>query len=332
MGPLMQDLRYALRGFRRSPGFAAVAVATIALGVGANTAIFSVLNAMVIRPIPGVADPGRLVWITHVENGRAARVSYPDFLDYREHAGVFAGAAAVDRVPVHLATPDATERIQGQVAGGDFFATLGLVPAAGRFFGPDDDRARRPVAVLSAGYWHRRFGADPAAIGQLRVHQRPTVRDRRRRPGGVRRPRRRGASDVYLPLETFLSGTDRAGSLTSRRSERFRAIARLAPGVSKAPGGGGRGGDRGAQRPAARPRPARTHRLARDAERAGFPPGTCTRCSRSPAWVSPPPASSCSSPRPTSPTSCSAAPPGAAASSGSAWRSARRADASCGSS
>src|SRR6476646_9749979 len=118
MGPLMQDLRYALRGLRRSPGFAAVAVATIALGVGANTAIFSVLNAMVLRPMPGIADP--------------------DFLDYREHSGVFAGTAAVDRVPVHLATPDATERIRGQVAGGDYFSALGLVPAAGRVFGADD--------------------------------------------------------------------------------------------------------------------------------------------------------------------------------------------------
>ena len=237
MGPLMQDLRYALRGLRRSPGFAAVAVATIALGVGANTAIFSVLNAMALRPMPGIADPGRLVWITHVEDGRAGRISYPDFLDYREHAGVFAGAAAVDRIPVHLATPDATERIRGQLAGGDYFSTLGLVPAAGRAFVADDDRARRPVAVLSAGYWRRRFGADPAVIGRsVSINGRPfTIVGVA--PEGFAGLDVEEPPDVYLPLETFLSGTDRAGSLTSRRSEHFRAIARLRPGVSKADAG-----------------------------------------------------------------------------------------------
>jgi predicted permease len=229
----MQDIRYALRGIRRSPGFAAVAVATLALGVGANTAIFSVLNSMVLRPMPGIADAHRLVWITHVEDGRAGRVSYPDFLDYRAHAGVFDGAAAVDRLPVHLATADATERIQAQVAGGDFFSALGLVPAAGRFFFAEDDRARRPVAVLSSAYWRRRFEARPDTVGRA-----VSINGRAFTVIGIAPEGFAGLDveeppDVYLPLETFLSGTDRAASLTSRRSEHYRAIARLKLGVSK---------------------------------------------------------------------------------------------------
>jgi putative ABC transport system permease protein len=233
MSTLLQDLRYALRGLRRSTGFAAVAIVTLALGVGANTAIFSVLNAMVLRPMPGVAEPARLVWITHVENGRAGRVSYPDFADYRERAGVFTSAAAVDHVPVHLATADATERIQGQIAGGDYFSTLGLVPAAGRFFGADDDRARRPVAVISAGYWRRRFGGSASTIGRsVSVNGRPfTIVGVA--PDGFGGLDMEDPPDVYLPLETFLSGTERAQSLTSRRSEHYQAIARLKPGLSK---------------------------------------------------------------------------------------------------
>src|SRR5215475_207486 len=102
MASLGQDLRYALRSLARHPGFALAAVATLALGVGANTAIFSVVNAVMVRPIPGLSDPGRIVWITHVDGGRARRVSYPDVLDYRARQDLFSDVAAVDEVPAHI--------------------------------------------------------------------------------------------------------------------------------------------------------------------------------------------------------------------------------------
>ncbi len=234
MRTLTQDFRYALRGIARNPGFTAVAVLTLALGIGANTAIFSILNAMMLRPMPGVADPARLLWITHIENGRAARVSYPDAVDYRKHADVFAGVAAVDNVPVHVATPDATERLEAQIAGGDYFRVLGLVPAAGMFFTTEDDRARRTVVVISAGLWRRRFGADPRAVGRsVTVNGRPfTILGVA--PAGFAGLDLDSPPDVFLPLETWLSGTDRARSLGSRASARFRVLARLAPGTSPA--------------------------------------------------------------------------------------------------
>ncbi len=234
MGAFSQDVRYALRGIARSPGFAAVAVVTLALGVGANSAIFSIVNAIMIRPMPGVAEPGRLLWITHVEKGRVGRVSYPDALDYRENADVFAGLAAVDDVPVHVATADATERVRGEIAGGDYFAVLGVVPAAGRLFTAEDDHARRPVAVISAGLWQRRFGGDPAVIGRT-----VAVSGRTFTVLGVSSPGFAGLeldapADIFLPLETWLAGTDRAASLTSREAEHFRVVARLATGASRA--------------------------------------------------------------------------------------------------
>src|ERR1700752_2844746 len=136
MATLLQDLRYGIRGLARNPGFAAAAIATLALGVGANTAIFSLVNAVLVRPIPGISDPGRVVWITHAERGQARRVSYPDVLDYRARTDVFSGVAAIDDAPAHVSARGEVERITVQVAGGDFFDVLGVVPALGRTFTP----------------------------------------------------------------------------------------------------------------------------------------------------------------------------------------------------
>ncbi len=233
MGTFLQDVRYALRGLRQSPGFAAAAVVTLALGIGANSAIFSIVNVLMIRPMAGIADPGRLVWVTHFDAGRVARVSYPDAMDYRSQAGVFAGLAPVDGVPVHVATARETERLDAQVAGGDYFAVLGLVPAAGRFFTADDDRSRRPVAVLSSAYAGRRFGSETAAVGAAVV-----VNGRPFTVIGVAPKSFRGLEieappDVFLPAETWLSGGSRASSLTARQDDLFHAIARLKPGVPR---------------------------------------------------------------------------------------------------
>ena len=165
MSSLFQDLRYAWRALQRNPGFTAAAVATLALGVGANTAIFSVVNAVMVRPIPGLAGPERLVWITHTERGRARRVSYPDIVDYRGRQDVFSGVAAVDDTPAHVATAGEAERVTAQIAGGDFFTILGVAPQIGRVFTAADEEARRPAAVLSDAYWRTRFSADPGVIG-----------------------------------------------------------------------------------------------------------------------------------------------------------------------
>ncbi len=233
MGTLAQDLRYALRGLSKSPGFAAAAVATLALGIGANSAIFSVVNLLMIRPMPGLSEPGRLVWVTHRDGDRPMRISYSDALDYRDQAGAFSSLAAVDRAPVHLATAQETERVAAQIASGDYFALLGLVPAAGRFFAVEDDRARRPVAVVSAAYARRRFGSEGSAVGtDVLLNGRPFtivgVTPAAFHGLDIDEPR-----DVYVPAETWLTATGRAAALSERGDARFQAIARLKPGTTR---------------------------------------------------------------------------------------------------
>ncbi len=234
MQTLLQDLRYAVRTLGKSPGFTFVAVVTLALGIGANTAIFSVVNALMLRPMPGIAAPERLVWVTSLRRGRVGRVTYPDAMDYRDHAGVFSGLAAVERIPVHLSTANKTDRIEAQIASGDYFSVLGIIPASGRVFTSDDDRARRPVAVISAAYAEGRFGSAAAAIGVP-----VSLNGRAFTIVGVAPASFHGLDidaqpDVYLPAETWLADgdSDHAAWLTSRTRSHFRAIARLKPEVT----------------------------------------------------------------------------------------------------
>ncbi|HKD18105.1 MAG TPA: ABC transporter permease [Thermoanaerobaculia bacterium] len=231
MATLVQDLRYAARGLARNPGFTAAAVVTLALGIGVNTAIVSLIDAVLLRPVPGVARPERLAWIVQTEGGRTGRIAYPDASDYRGRAEMFDGVAAVDQLSAHATIDGASERVEAQIAGGDYFAILGVVPAAGRFFTADDDRARRPLAVLSGAFWRRRFGADPGVVGKTIA-----INGRSWTIAGVASPSFLGLDidvtpDVFLPVETWAEASGHAGELLSREAVRYRAIARLRAGV-----------------------------------------------------------------------------------------------------
>jgi putative ABC transport system permease protein len=165
---LSQDLRFAARMLRRSPGFAAVAVCTLALGIGATTAIFTVVNAIVLRPLP-FPDPARLVmvWETLPDSTRPNVVQTQNFLDWHARARAFDGIAAFDQLPATvLGTGDAEQLLLLRVSG-DFFATLGVPPALGRWIRQADDVRGAPrTVVLTHRLWRTRFGADPAVIGQ----------------------------------------------------------------------------------------------------------------------------------------------------------------------
>src|SRR6185369_5438608 len=115
MSTLPGDLRYAVRALMRSPGFTLAAIATLALGIGANTAIFSVVDAVFIRPVPGLSSPGKLVWITNHRRGRQQPLSYPYFLDQRMQAGVFRGVLAFDRRAVHVGAGGENERVEAEI-------------------------------------------------------------------------------------------------------------------------------------------------------------------------------------------------------------------------
>jgi predicted permease len=207
---LIQDLRFALRGFAKSPGFTAVVLATLALGIGANAAIFSLMDQVLLRPLP-VKDPGRLVVLSAPGpfSGRSSSnsqtvtpVSHPMFAGLRDRATVFSGVFAHFQAPVHLSIGDDTASATGDLVSGTFFPTLGLAPAHGRLLGPEDDRGAggHPVVVLSHRLFERRFGADPGAVGRtvrINGHAMTVVGVAPRGFDGVEVG---GVSDVFVPL------------------------------------------------------------------------------------------------------------------------------------
>ena len=167
MDNTLQDLRYALRLFLKSPGLTASAVLALALGIGANSAIFSVVNGVLLRPLAGVAEPDQLVTIEGTQNGRPANSRYPDYVDYRDNNSSLAGLAA--HCPTPLSFNNGTpERLRGDLVSGNYFAVLGVKPALGRLITPEDDDqpGSHAVAVLGYGFWRRAFGSEPTVIGQ----------------------------------------------------------------------------------------------------------------------------------------------------------------------
>jgi putative ABC transport system permease protein len=166
-GGLLRDVLYAARLLRRAPGFAATALLTLALGIGANTAIFSVLNAVLLRPLP-YADPGRLVLIgERGPDGSPNNVGYTTFLDWRDRARGFEEMTLIRSWNPTLIVNGQAERVSGMRVAANFFRTLGVKPAIGRDFTPADDTpASWQVVILSDGVWRRTFAADPGIVGR----------------------------------------------------------------------------------------------------------------------------------------------------------------------
>jgi putative ABC transport system permease protein len=173
---LRQDTGYALRVLGRGRGFAAVAMLTLALGVGANTAIFSVVRGVLLRALP-YPEPERLVAVQSVIRGSPTAVSPPDFLDWRAQAKSFAGLAAYFLSTTNLTGTGEPERLTQARVSSNFFDILGIRPARGRGFLAGEDAQTAPrVAILSDGLWRRRFGADPSIIGRtIRLDDFPTT-------------------------------------------------------------------------------------------------------------------------------------------------------------
>jgi putative ABC transport system permease protein len=169
-----QDVRYAVRVFRRNPGFAGVAVLSLALGIGANTALFEVVNAVRLRPLP-VADPASLVEI-HITDRQGARgnfetwypsVTQPIWREIQAQRAAFAGLFAWGRTGFSLSDGGEARTAQGLWVSGEFFDTLGVAPAVGRLLSPADDRAGcAPRAVLGYGLWQRAYAGDPSVVGR----------------------------------------------------------------------------------------------------------------------------------------------------------------------
>ena len=169
METLLQDVRYALRGLRRTPGFTLVAMLTLALGIGVNSAIFGIVNAILFRPLP-VERPAELVDIYgHAATSSAHETSsWPNYLDYRQQTTTLSGLIAYSNFFAHASIQGSAELVVGELVTDNYFATLGVRPAMGRAFTPDEYVApgTSPVAILSHGMWQTRFGGDPGIIGR----------------------------------------------------------------------------------------------------------------------------------------------------------------------
>ncbi|HEY2798032.1 MAG TPA: ABC transporter permease [Thermoanaerobaculia bacterium] len=239
---LLQDLRYALRGLRRNPAFAAAAVATLALGIGANAAIFALVDRVLIRALP-VRDPGQLVLLRSPgprqgqawsDGDSAASFSYPAYRELRDQNTVLAGLLATYPFDASVAAGGRTERAVGELVSGNFFSVLGVGAAAGRVLSASDDTARgaHPVAVLSYGYWTRRFGAAKAILGEaISVNGTPLT------VVGVAAPRFEGVQpgrrpDVFVPMTMKAAMTPTWDGLDDPKNYWVQLIGRLRPGVA----------------------------------------------------------------------------------------------------
>ena len=224
---LWQDLRYGLRMLLKNPAFTVVAVLTLALGIGANTAIFSVVNTVLIRPLP-YKDPGRLVYVWSAERARGinqSTVSIPDYLDWKKQNQVFEGMAAVSRATFNLSGGDEPAQVTGLMTSPDYFDVLGAKPELGRPFAPEEEQwGKHRVVVLSHALWEGSFGGDRKVLGKVVTLNADSFSIIGVMPASFSTPNPR--DQFWVPMAP-------PPGIQITRDQRFmKVIARLKPGVS----------------------------------------------------------------------------------------------------
>jgi predicted permease len=237
MSSLLQDLRYALRMMLRNRAFTILAVFTLSIGIGANTTVFSWIDAMLLRPLSGVTLPDRLVAVeTLTPNGAFVPNSYPDYRDFRDHLKLVDGIAVTHPAAFSVGQQDHAERVWGELVSGNFFSVLGTRATVGRVFLPEeygDIPGAFPLVVISDRFWRSHFNANPFIVGKtIRVnqHQLTVV--------GIADPAFHGsfageAFDLWIPymMQPELNGVDE-WMLRDRGDRNMLGIARLKPGVT----------------------------------------------------------------------------------------------------
>ncbi len=238
---LWQDLRYGLRALRKNPGFTAVAVLTLALGIGANTAIFSLVDVVLFRPLP-VAKQNELVRLTAGTTGggesRSGWISFPAYQRYRDTADAFSGMAAyLDRLPVNLSAGEmGADRVDSGMITGNYFQVIGVNAAFGRVISPDDDRAGAPpVVMLGYDYWRRRFAGDRRALGRRVIIDGSPFTIVGVTPAGFGGVSFENFPSVWLPMSYGFQVDPLLSSQIPLKAESFQpfaVVARLKSGVS----------------------------------------------------------------------------------------------------
>ncbi|MBL0157348.1 MAG: ABC transporter permease [Bryobacterales bacterium] len=236
MRTLYEDLRYGLRVLRASPGFTAVAVLTLALGIAVNTTVFSWVNSVWLNPLPGVSNAGELVaFESTAPNIEYQSTSFRDFRDFRDNLRQVSGLAATFLTPLRVGEGERAQRVWGELVSGNFFDVLGVEPQLGRFFAPEDQGDKSgsaPVVVLSHRLWHSQFQSNPAILGrQLLVNGRSLT------VIGVTRPEFNGsmaclAYELWVPVTMAPQlNVHTEQMLTDRPVRNMKIMARLKPGV-----------------------------------------------------------------------------------------------------
>jgi len=235
MENLIKDIRYGVRMFVKNPGVTLVAVITLALGIGANTAIFSGVNAFLMRPLP-VSNSHELVRPMEIaeDRGLSDEMSYPDFLDYRNQATSFAGLTAEDMIQVAINSENQNDVIWGQVVSASYFDVMQVKPILGRTFLPDEDKTAggNPVVVLGNSFWQRRMASDANIVGK-----KVQLNNRAYEVIGVSPEYFHGSKfalsmDFWVPISMAEELRRNPGVLTERGSHWMNVIGRLKPGVS----------------------------------------------------------------------------------------------------
>jgi putative ABC transport system permease protein len=226
---LWQDLRYGARQLRRNPGFTAVAVLTLALGIGANTAMFTIVDGAFLKPLP-VSDPSEFVRIgTQEAHGVYSEVSFPDYLDLRAQSTSLSGAVAYDREARFVNSIDESSMVAVDVVSLNYFEFLGIKPMLGRAFPPEAEGSASlgPTVVISYTLWKNRLGGDPGIVGKtIRLNGQSTT------VLGVTPERFRGLerfvpTDAWLPVDA-----SEPSEMKHRESRAFEVMGRLRPGVT----------------------------------------------------------------------------------------------------
>ena len=237
MENLIKDVRYGVRMLMKNPGVTLVAIITLALGIGANTAIFSGVSAFLMRPI-NVPNAGELIRPLEVteDRGFADEMSYPDYLDYSRQATSFTGLAAEDMISAAVDAENQSDVIWGQVVSANYFDVLQVKPILGRMFLPDEDKTigANNVVVLSHSFWQRRMGSDANIVGKM-----VQLNNRGYQVIGVAPPTFVGtkfalALDFWTPMSMAEDLRRNPGILADRGSHWMNVIGRLKPGVSVA--------------------------------------------------------------------------------------------------
>ena len=234
---LLDDLRYGLRLLRKSPAFTSVAILTMAVGIAANTTVFSWIHSVLLNPLPGAGDPDRVLMLeTVTPSGEHITTSYPDYRDIRDHTRLLESVAVAQMRALNLGEDPHAERVWAELVSGNFFDTLRVQPALGRFFSGserDDSPGAHPVAVISHALWTARYHADPGVIGTVvRINRYPfTIIGVA--PQGFHGSMTGLAFDLWTPAMMYGELTA-AGQfyLGDRQTRMFFALARLKPGVT----------------------------------------------------------------------------------------------------